>query len=134
MVSRFRQRVGRLPGARPISGALRRMFGRGIALGRAGGRALLPSSLTARRMLDALQADPGWLPPEAPELVMRLNAALRTLRDEDASNRWLHHRWTVLFEEVFDAVGDELTPRPGFDAVSFGAGSRNPLALPFLFF
>lgn len=114
--------------------AVRRVLQGAVAVTRAKALGLLPPPLTARRTLDALRADAGWVPPDALELIVRLNAAARGLRDDDRSNRWLHYRWVSVFEEMFDAVEDGLVPRLGFDAVSFGAGSRNPLALPLLLF
>jgi hypothetical protein len=94
--------------------------------------ATVPLGFGVRRTLREVRARPDWQPPEAIELVTALSRALRQAPDADGGNRTLHHRWVRIFEEMFDAVGKDLTPRTGFDAVSVGAGRRNPFALPLL--
>jgi hypothetical protein len=130
MPGSLRRRLSLVPGARTTARVVRRV----ASAARRRGVRLLPLSFAARAMVEALRLRAHPLPSEAPELAVRLNAALRALHDDDGSNRWLHHRWVRIFEEMFDVVGDDVRPRRGFHAVCFGAGSRNPLALPLLLF
>ena len=125
---RLRRRLGAVPGARAAAQAARRVVA--AAARRAVGA--LPVAPSVRRTLAALQARPDWSPPEAIELVDALNHALRSIPDPGGALRSLHHRWAGIFGGMLDAVAADL--RPGFEAVSLGAGRQNPLALALLLY
>lgn len=80
--------------------------------------AWLEPAVASDRVVDALGTRPDWFPADGIALAYRLSTVLRSLRDEDGGNRWLHHRWLRLFDEVFDArLPDYLTvlAARGFD-------------------
>jgi hypothetical protein len=77
---------------------------------------------------------PGWYPPDAIELLVRLNDALHAVDDGEGGNRWLHARSITIFDEMFDAVAPDLPPLAALDAVCLGAGTRNPLAFSLLLY
>jgi hypothetical protein len=128
MVGQVRRTLAALPGARAAARAARSAAAGAVR------RTLdaLPVAPSVRRTLAALRGRPGWYPPEAIELVDALNRALRAVPDPDGALRSLHHRWVRIFGEAMEAVAEDLRPRPGFDAVSLGAGRQNPLAFALL--
>lgn len=119
---------------RPLTSLARGLARRASTVMRVGRARLVGPDTASHRVVDALRARPNWIPRDGIELGFRLGTALRTATDADGGNRWLHHRWRRLFDEMFDVVGDELSPRTGFHALCLGAGSRNPLAFPLLLY
>ena len=85
-------------------------------------------------MLDRLRTDPEWLPPSNVELEFLVAARLRSLQDDSLGNRWLHHRWASLFNDLYDDLDSFVALRDGFTYVCMGPGSRNPFAFPLLVF
>jgi hypothetical protein len=132
MMRRLRRHLARIPLARE-SWRVARRLSPGV---RRRLLELLPAETAARRVAEEVRRRPGWFPPDALEIVTSLSARLRTLGPEGdhLGNRWLHHRWIAMAEEVFAAVGDDLVPRQEFDAVCVGAGTRNPFAFPLLLY
>lgn len=96
--------------------------------------ATLPVSFAERRLVWDVRAHRECVRPHSIELVVRLSTALRAMPDPDGGNRWLHHRWQGIFEEVFGHVAGLIDVERGFDSLCLGAGTRNPLAFPMLMF
>lgn len=87
----------------------------------------------AARLTAQLRRDPRRLPPEGLELAFELQRRLRALEDPTGRNRWLHHRWVTIFEQMFDELERrDVLPEPGFTYVCMGAGVQNPYAFSLL--
>lgn len=103
-----------------------------LALGLA--RRLIPLDAAQLRILDEAGRSPAWVPRYGIDLVARLNAALRALRDEEGENRRLHYRWVEIFHHLAESVGRQYQLSPRFHCVWLGAGVRNPYAFAALLF
>lgn len=94
----------------------------------------MPAVLSTQAVLQKLRDDNSWLPPSNAELVYLVEKRIRALRDNDGSNRWLHHRWLMIFEEMCQDMEASFNCPEDFNYVCLGAGTRNPLSFPLLVF
>ena len=111
---------------------MRRLFGRAVALVPPAAARWIPPSWATEAILTRMRRDPAWLPPGNLEIAFRLQGTLRRIADPDGGNRWLHHRWIRLADELREDLNDTFAFPPGFAAVCLGVGTRNGLSFPLL--
>lgn len=92
----------------------------------------MPAVLAEKALLSKLRGTSGYLPQGNIELTYRIEKGLRALQDTAGANRWLHHRWVMIFEELMSDLDGALQFDKGFDYVCLGAGTRNSFAFPLL--
>lgn len=93
--------------------------------------------LLRRRGLDdavwqALMADRGWTPYRNLAVASETLRRIRVIPDPHGENRYLPHRWRMIFNEIRDLTSKDIDWRAGPVFLSFGAGDRNPAGLPLL--
>ncbi|MBI3506458.1 MAG: methyltransferase domain-containing protein [Proteobacteria bacterium] len=81
----------------------------------------------------ALCADAKWTPQPNLAIAGEILRRVRAIQDPNGANRYLPERWRLIFLEIRAAVARHVdwTKSPVF--LNFGAGDRNPMALPLLF-
>ncbi|MBL0929188.1 MAG: methyltransferase domain-containing protein [Alphaproteobacteria bacterium] len=93
--------------------------------------------LLRRRGLDdavwrALRADRRWTPYRNLAVASETMRRIRMISDPLGENRYLRHRWRMIFNEIRDLTSKDVDWRVGPVFLSFGAGDRNPIGLPLL--
>lgn len=81
---------------------------------------------------EALRADPAWTPQPNIAVAGEIMRRVRSIEDAVGANRYLPERWRQIFIEIREVTGPyvDWTKAPNF--LNFGAGDRNPMALPLL--
>lgn len=80
----------------------------------------------------ALMTDRTWMPQPAQSVASELLRRVRTIPDPQGANRYLPHRWRMIFNEIRAVTAKDIDWRAGPVFLSFGAGDRNPMGLPLL--
>lgn len=80
----------------------------------------------------ALCSDTAWTPQPNIAVAGEIMRRVRSIQDAAGANRYLPERWRQIFVEIRDVTGPYIdwTKAPSF--LNFGAGDRNPMALPLL--
>lgn len=93
---------------------------------------LLKKSLAPGAVWRTLVVSKDWMPQPAQAVASEILRRVRLIHDPDGGNRYLPHRWRIIFNEIrtLTAMDIDWTSGPVF--LSFGAGDRNPMGLPFL--
>jgi SAM-dependent methyltransferase len=80
----------------------------------------------------ALLGDSSWTPGNNLAVGAEIMRRVRAIPDPSGANRYLPHRWRRIFVELRRATEADIDWRAGPVFLNFGAGDRNPLALPLL--
>lgn len=97
-------------------------------------RKLISVPFAEKILSERLQTDPNYWPYENIVLLFEIEKRLDALDDTVGSNRYLHHRWVMIFEDTMRSLKAYGVSLPDdFNYMCLGVGNRNPFALPFLF-
>lgn len=80
----------------------------------------------------ALRADSAWTPYRNLAVASEILRRVRSIPDPLGANRYLPHRWRMIFNEVRVATARDIDWHAGPTFLNFGAGDRNPMGLPLL--
>lgn len=80
----------------------------------------------------ALRTEPGWTPQPNLSIGAEILRRVRLIPDPQGANRNLPHRWRIIFNEIRALTGNDVDWSAGPVFLSFGAGDRHPMGLPFL--
>jgi hypothetical protein len=80
----------------------------------------------------ALRADAGWSPHPNLMVGAEILRRVRAIPDLRGTNRYLPHRWRMIFNEIRALTAKDVDWAAGPVFLSFGAGDRNPMGLPLL--
>ena len=95
---------------------------------------VIPSKLAEQLLLKRLTSDEEYWPRTNINMIHEIERRLSTLKDPQGRNRYLHHRWVMIFNKTLDDLNAlDLHLPPDFHYLCFGAGQKNTFALSFLF-
>jgi hypothetical protein len=80
----------------------------------------------------ALRADSTWTPYRNLAIASEILRRVRSIPDPLGVNRYLPHRWRMIFNEIRVATARDIDWHAGPTFLNFGAGDRNPMGLPLL--
>lgn len=80
----------------------------------------------------ALIAQKNWMPQPGQAVASEILRRVRSIPDPDGGNRYLPHRWRIIFNEIRALTAKDIDWSAGPVFLSFGAGDRHPMGLPFL--
>jgi hypothetical protein len=80
----------------------------------------------------ALRADSAWTPYPNLAVASEILRRVRSIPDPLGANRYLPHRWRMIFNEIRVATAGDIDWHAGPTFLNFGAGDRNPMGLPLL--
>lgn len=93
---------------------------------------LIRKPVFADAVWKALCTDPLWTPGNNLAVGAEIMRRCRAIPDPHGANRYLPHRWRRIFVEIRTATSADIDWSSGPVFLNFGAGDRNPLALPLL--
>jgi SAM-dependent methyltransferase len=80
----------------------------------------------------ALCADTEWTPQPNLTVGAEILRRVRAIPDPQGANRYLPHRWRMIFNEIRTLTAKDVVWAAGPVFLSFGAGDRHPMGLPLL--
>jgi SAM-dependent methyltransferase len=93
---------------------------------------LLRQPLFADAVWRALTQDRRWTPARNLAVGAEIMRRCRAIPDPNGANRYLPHRWRRIFVGLRERTRTDVDWRAGPVFLNFGAGDRNPMALPLL--
>lgn len=81
----------------------------------------------------AMHRDANWTPQPNVAIAAEIQRRIRQIPDPEGSNRYLPHRWRMIFNEIRAATAGKVDWSADPVCLNFGAGDRNPAALSLLF-
>ena len=95
---------------------------------------VIPSTLAEQLLIKRLTSDDEYWPRTNINMIHEIERRLSTLKDPQGGNRYLHHRWVMIFNKTLDDLNALDVHLPSnFHYLCFGAGQKNTFALSFLF-
>lgn len=93
---------------------------------------ILRQSVAKGIVWNALCADAGWTPHPNLTVGMEILRRVRAIPDPHGANRYLPHRWRMIFNEIRALTAKDVDWTTGPVFLNFGAGDLNPMGLPLL--
>ncbi len=81
---------------------------------------------------NALRANTEWTPQPNLTVAAEILRRVRSIPDPEGANRYLPHRWRMIFREMRELTAKDIDWSTGPVFLNFGAGDRHPMGLPFL--